>query len=129
MRPEANKLASVVRASLKEQLLTERILVVGAGFAGATYAREAVESGHLIDAIDSRGSIGGNAFDETLDDGIPVQRSGSHLLHTNYDRVVEWLRQFRELVFCTHCVCAPRPNGQPLVLLPVNRRTVNEALP
>ncbi len=56
----------------------KRILVVGAGFAGATYARELAECGYLVDVIDRRDHIGGNAYDETLDNGIRVHRYGPH---------------------------------------------------
>lgn len=129
MRPEGSKLAPAIPVGLKEQLLTVRILVVGARFSDAAYAREHAEDGHLIVVVDRRRHIGGNAFDETLDDGTLVRPYGTHLLHTNYERVVEWLRQFGELVFCTHCVCALRPDSWPLLPLLINRRTFNEALP
>jgi UDP-galactopyranose mutase len=49
-----------------------RILVVGAGFAGATYARELAEAGHRIDVIDKRSHIAGNAYDETAANGVRV---------------------------------------------------------
>lgn len=103
----------------------KRILVVGAGFAGATYARELAEGGHLVDVIDRRGHIGGNAFDETLDNGIRVHRYGPHLLHTNNERVIEWLKRFGEFAFYKHRVTALLPDSQTLVPLPINRRTIN----
>jgi UDP-galactopyranose mutase len=118
-------LAPEERTDLKEQSLKERILVVGAGFAGATYAREIAESGYLVDVIDRRGHIGGNAFDETLENGIRVHHYGPHLLHTNSERVVEWLRQFGEFVAYRHRVTALLPDGQTLVPLPINRKTIN----
>lgn len=102
---------------------------MGAGLAGATYERERAESSHLIDVIDRRGHIGGNVFCETQDHGIRVHRDGQHLFHTNYERVVEWLRQFGKRLLRTHCVCALRLGSQPVVPLPINRRTINEALP
>jgi UDP-galactopyranose mutase len=105
--------------------LTKRILVVGAGFAGATYARELAEGGHLIDVIDRREHVGGNAFDETLDNGIRVHRYGPHLLHTNSESVVEWLTQFGEFTSYKHRVTALLPDGQTFVPLPINRRTIN----
>jgi UDP-galactopyranose mutase len=103
----------------------KRILVVGAGFAGATYARELAEGGHLIDVIDRREHIGGNAFDETLDNGIRIHRYGPHLLHTNSESVVEWLRRFGKFVLYRHRVTALLPDGQTFVPLPINRRTIN----
>jgi UDP-galactopyranose mutase len=109
----------------EEHLLRKRILVVGAGFAGATYARELAEAGHLIDVIDRRRHVGGNAFDETLDNGIRVHRYGPHLLHTNSESVVEWLMQFGEFASYKHRVTALLPDGQTFVPLPINRQTIN----
>ena len=40
-----------------------KILVVGAGFAGAVIARECAEAGHVITVIDQRDHIAGNAYD------------------------------------------------------------------
>ena len=40
------------------------VLVVGAGFAGATIARVLAEAGIGVHLIDKRPHIGGNAFDE-----------------------------------------------------------------
>jgi UDP-galactopyranose mutase len=109
----------------KEQFVMQRILVVGAGFAGATYARELAECGHLVDVIDRRDHIGGNAFDETLANGIRVHRYGPHLLHTNNERVINWLTRFGEFVYYKHRVTALLPDSRTLVPLPINRRTVN----
>jgi UDP-galactopyranose mutase len=109
----------------EEDHLTGRILVVGAGLAGATYARELANAGHLIDVIDRRQHVGGNAFDETLDNGIRVHRYGPHLLHTNSETVVEWLKQFGDFVAYKHRVTALLPDGRTFVPLPINRRTIN----
>jgi UDP-galactopyranose mutase len=102
-----------------------RILIVGCGFAGATFARELAVSGFDIDMIDQRGHIGGNAFDEVDSNGIRVHRYGPHLFHTNNKRVVEWLSHYGEFVPYEHRVQAQLPDGR-CVPLPVNRRTINE---
>ncbi|HEX6120388.1 MAG TPA: FAD-dependent oxidoreductase, partial [Dongiaceae bacterium] len=47
------------------------ILIVGAGLAGATYARELAEAGWRVDVIDRRPHVAGNAFD--LVDGTGVR--------------------------------------------------------
>ena len=41
------------------------VLVVGAGFAGATVARILAEAGHAITVIDKRDHVAGNAYDYT----------------------------------------------------------------
>ena len=43
--------------------MKQRVLVVGAGFAGACYARELAEAGHHVSLIDRRPHIAGNAYD------------------------------------------------------------------
>jgi len=101
-----------------------QILVVGAGFAGATYARELAEHGHSVSVIDRRHHVAGNAFDETVADGTRVHRYGPHLFHTNNARVVTWLRRFGAFVPYAHKVTALLPDGG-LVPLPVNRVTVS----
>ena len=47
-----------------------RVLIVGAGFAGAVYARILAEHGHEIQVVDAREHIGGNAFDFVDDTGV-----------------------------------------------------------
>ena len=69
------------------------ILVVGAGFAGATYARELAENGFHVDVIDRRQHIAGNAYDETTATGVRIHRYGPHLFHTRSERVVACLNE------------------------------------
>ena len=103
---------------------SNRILVVGAGFAGAVYARTMAEAGYQVDIIDKRDHIAGNAFDSVDANGIRVHRYGPHLFHTNNARVVAWLRRFGEWVPYTHRVRAVLDDGR-FVPLPVNLTTIN----
>ena len=41
----------------------EKIIIVGAGFSGATIARLLAESGKDVTVLDKRDTIGGNAYD------------------------------------------------------------------
>ena len=100
------------------------ILVVGAGFAGATYARTLAEAGLTVHVIDRRDHVAGNAADAVDGNGVRVHRYGPHLFHTNMDHVFEWLRRFGEWVPYRHRVRARLQDGR-LVPLPVNRDTVN----
>jgi UDP-galactopyranose mutase len=102
----------------------QRILVVGAGFAGATYARELAEHGYQVDVIDKRPHVAGNAYDETSDTGIRVHRYGPHLFHTNNANVVQWLMRFGSFVPYEHRVSVVLPTGA-FVPLPINRQTIN----
>jgi UDP-galactopyranose mutase len=102
-----------------------RILIVGAGFAGATYARELAEAGYAVDVIDRRSHIGGNAYDSVDPSGVRVHRYGPHLFHTNSAQVVNWLTRFGDFAPYQHRVVAALGDGR-LVPMPVNRRTINE---
>lgn len=104
-----------------------RVLVVGAGFAGATYARLLAEAGHMVHIIDKRDHIAGNCFDFIDESGVRVHRYGPHLFHTSNMRIVEWLSQFTEWTPYTHCVVAKLPDER-LVPMPVNLETVEAVI-
>ena len=59
----------------------KNILIVGAGFAGATIARKLAESNINVLVIDKRNHIAGNAFDYINDKGERIHKYGPHLLH------------------------------------------------
>jgi len=98
------------------------ILVVGAGFAGATIARQLAEDGHKICIIDQRDHIAGNAYDYTNDHGIRVHKYGPHLFHTNNKEVFDWVTRFGEFGEYKHKVKAQLADGR-YVTLPVNKET------
>lgn len=100
------------------------ILVVGAGFAGAVYARTLAEHGLRVDVIDRRPHIAGNAYDEMMPSGVRVHRYGPHLFHTNMKNVVDWMSRFSAFVPYQHRVEALLPDGRHAPL-PINRKTVN----
>ena len=104
--------------------MSHDVLIVGAGFAGATYARELAEHGINTHVIDRRPHIGGNSYDELAPTGVRIHKYGPHLFHTNNRRVVEWLMRFGRFVPYEHRVQAILPDGQ-RVPLPINRRTIN----
>jgi UDP-galactopyranose mutase len=104
--------------------VSKPILVVGAGFAGSTYARELAEHGFSVDVIDRRPHIGGNAYDEVAPSGVRIHKYGPHLFHTNNEEVVLWLTRFGAFVPYQHKVQAELADGS-CVPLPINRRTIN----
>jgi len=101
-----------------------RVLVVGAGFAGAVYARGLAEAGHVVEVIDKRPHIGGNAYDFVDDNGVRVHGYGPHLFHTKMPHVADWVRRFGVFVPYVHRVRAKLPDGR-LAPLPINLDTVN----
>jgi UDP-galactopyranose mutase len=105
--------------------MMQAILVVGAGLAGATYARELAEAGHRVEVIDRRPHIAGNAFDMVDETGVRRHVYGPHLFHTSSERVMTWLRRFAEFLPYEHRVSAWVPAIGRAVPIPVNRGTVN----
>ena len=59
------------------------LVVVGAGFYGATIAERAAAAGLRVLVLDRRSHVGGNAHSESDPvTGIEVHRYGPHLFHT-----------------------------------------------
>lgn len=102
----------------------KRILIVGAGFAGAVHARRLAEAGYGVHVIDQRPHIGGNAYDYTDANGIRVHAYGPHLFHTKNRSVIDWISRFGVFTPYTHKVRARLVSGQ-CVPLPINLDTVN----
>lgn len=100
----------------------KRYLVVGAGFTGATIARELADAGHFVHVIDQRSHAAGNAYDYVNHLGIRVHKYGPHLFHTKNKRVYDYLGQFSEWVPYQHRVKALLKDGT-FVTLPVNAET------
>jgi UDP-galactopyranose mutase len=72
------------------------LLVVGAGFYGATIAeRAASERGLRVLVIDRRAHIAGNAFTEPhAETGIEIHRYGPHFFHTSNAEVWAYVNRF-----------------------------------
>lgn len=100
-----------------------RVLVVGAGLSAAVIARELAEAGIEILLIDKREHIGGNCYDEIINN-VLIHRYGPHIFHTSLDFVVKWVKRFSDWMPYEHKVKALLDNGK-YVTLPANRETVS----
>lgn len=99
-----------------------RLLVVGAGFAGAVMAERLASVGHAVMVIDRRPHIGGNAYDVKDSAGILVHQYGPHIFHTNSERVFDYLSRFTQWHDYEHRVlCSVEDILYPF---PINRRTL-----
>jgi UDP-galactopyranose mutase len=98
-------------------------LVVGAGFAGATCARELADAGLRCLVIDRRQHIAGNAYDLTDEHGVLIHLYGPHIFHTNSEKVFEWLSRFTAWRDYEHRVLAQVDDR--LFPIPINRTTIN----
>ena len=101
-----------------------KILIIGAGFAGAVVARELAEAGHKVLVMDRRKHIAGNAYDVKDEHGILIHQYGPHIFHTNSERIFNYLSQFTEWRLYEHRVRGV-VNGQEYPF-PINRDTLNQ---
>jgi UDP-galactopyranose mutase len=103
-----------------------KVLIVGAGFAGAVIARELAQAGvSRVTVIDRRDHIAGNAFDPVHPaTGARYHKYGPHIFHTNSRQIFEYLSQFTQWLPYQHVVNALLPDGQ-AAPMPINRDTVN----
>lgn len=95
-------------------------LIVGAGLAGATFARTMTDKGYSCMVLDKRVHIGGNIYSSKLE-GIEVHQYGPHIFHTDNERVWKFINRFTEF---NHFVYSPVANfhGE-LYNLPFNMNT------
>ncbi|MBZ9676947.1 UDP-galactopyranose mutase [Mesorhizobium sp. ES1-1] len=106
-------------------LLTKAdILIVGAGFYGATLAeRIATQLGRRVLVIDRRQHIGGNAYTEQDPiTGVEIHRYGPHLFHTPNEEVWTYLHNFTGFTAYRHRAFSTfRDKVYPL---PINMATI-----
>jgi len=81
------------------------ILVVGAGFSGAAIANLlADKADEKVLIIDKKKHIGGNCYDYRDENGIMIHAYGSHIFHTNSEKVWKFLKQFTDFNTYMHKV-------------------------
>ena len=101
------------------------VIVVGSGFFGLTIAeRISSELGKSVLVLEKRNHIGGNAY-SYIDDatGVEVHKYGSHLFHTNNEKVWKYVNKFSHFNNYQHRVLAIA-HGQYLNL-PINLQTIS----
>ncbi len=99
------------------------VLIVGAGFYGATVAERAAAAGQSVCIIDARHHIGGNAFTEVdPETGIEIHKYGAHLFHTSNSEVWSYINQFTSFTTYQHRVFARYKNS--IFSLPINLSTI-----
>ena len=81
-------------------------IAVGAGYAGAVFARCAADAGKSVLILERRGHIGGNAYDEYDEKGVLIHKYGPHIFHTNDKKVFDFLSRFTEWNGYMHKVVA-----------------------
>ncbi|MDE6138380.1 MAG: UDP-galactopyranose mutase [Candidatus Gastranaerophilales bacterium] len=80
-------------------------LVVGAGFSGAVIANLIADKlGEDVLVIDKKDHIAGNCYDFCDENGIMIHKYGSHIFHTNNEKVWKYLKQFTDFNTYMHKV-------------------------
>ncbi len=80
-------------------------IVVGAGFSGATIANLIADKlNERVIVIDKKDHIAGNSYDYRDENGIMIHKYGSHIFHTNNEKVWEFLKQFTDFNTYMHSV-------------------------
>lgn len=81
-------------------------LVIGAGFAGATVARQLAQAGKNVLVVERRDHIGGNAYDCLDEEGVLIHKYGPHIFHTQHKEVYDFLSRFTQWRDYQHRVVA-----------------------
>ncbi len=106
----------------------ETNLVVGAGFSGAVTAYLLAEKlGEKVLIIDKKEHIAGNSYDYTDENGIKIHKYGSHIFHTNNEKVWQFLKQFTDLNTYMHRVVAVIDGIE--TTIPFNINTLYDVFP
>jgi UDP-galactopyranose mutase len=102
------------------------LLIVGAGFYGATIAeRVANQLQKNVLLIDRRSHIGGNAYSEFDNEtGIEVHRYGAHLFHTPNETVWTYLNRFTGFTDYKHRVYSTYRDQ--VYSMPINLGTISQ---
>ena len=100
------------------------VIIVGAGFYGCTLAEMFAASGKSVLILEKRDHIGGNAYSYfDVSTGIEIHKYGSHIFHTNSDKVWEYINRFTSFNNYNHKVLSKA--GSLLLPVPINLETIN----
>ncbi len=103
-----------------------RILIVGAGLAGATIARSLADENFFVHIIDKRNHIAGNIFDFNNSNLERIHKYGPHLLHCNKNSpALKFLNRFTDWIPYEHRVRALLCDGR-TTPLPINKLTIED---
>lgn len=99
-------------------------MIVGAGLFGATVAECLARAGRKVLVVEARNHTGGNCFSEIdSETGIECHRYGSHIFHTSYKAVWDYVNRFAEFNNYRHTVRTTWKERT--YSLPINLGTIN----
>lgn len=103
---------------------SSKILIIGAGPAGAAAARILADSECSVDIFDARPEVGGNCYDARDEHGVLVHPYGPHYFRSDSEELISWLSRFTEWIPGRYYVRARV--GSKLIPLPVSLATMTE---
>ena len=75
--------------------MSQTNIIVGSGFSGSTMARLIAEKlDEKVVVVDKKDHIAGNSYDYRDENGIMIHKYGSHIFHTNNEKVWSFLKKF-----------------------------------
>lgn len=102
-------------------------LVIGCGLSGAVIARLLAEKGEDVLIIDKKKHIAGNIYDYIDENGICIHKYGSHIFHTNNEKVWEFVKRFTDFNTYMHKVIAIIDGIE--TTIPFNMNTLYDVFP
>lgn len=103
-------------------------LVVGAGISGAVIARNIAQNlDEKVLIIDKKAHTAGNCYDYKDKNGITIHKFGSHIFHTNNERVWKFLNRFADFNTYMHRVYAVIDGIE--TTIPFNFNTLYDVFP
>ena len=103
----------------------KKLMIVGAGYAGAVFGRLAAEDGYHVELIDQKDHVGGHSYSyPDPDTGVEIQQYGPHIFHTNYEDVYRFITRFTRLNKFINRVKAIYHDR--VYSMPVNLHTINQ---
>jgi UDP-galactopyranose mutase len=105
--------------------LKPKLIIVGAGFFGATIANLCAEKlGIPVCIYEKREHIGGNAYSYfDSNSKIEIHKYGSHLFHTSNLKVIDYISEFAEFNNYRHTVKSK--HGNAFYTMPINLSTIS----
>lgn len=77
--------------------MSQTNIIVGSGFSGSTMARLIAEKlDEKVVVVDKKDHIAGNSYDYRDENWIMIHKYGSHIFHTNNEKVWSFLKQFTD---------------------------------
>ena len=103
-------------------------LIVGAGFSGAALANLiATKLNEKVIVIDKKNHIAGNCYDYKDENGIMIHKYGSHIFHTNNEKVWSFVSQFADFNQYMHKVIGVIDGIE--TIIPFNFNTLYDVFP